>query len=47
MSSGKRATDEHRRIAESGTILRCLVGSEVHGISVRGHDDRDEGDVPF
>jgi hypothetical protein len=29
-------------IAERGTILRCLVGSGVHGTAVEGQDDRDE-----
>jgi len=40
--TGKHATDEHRSIAESGLIFRCLVGSGVHGISVAAQDDRDE-----
>jgi len=39
---GKHATDEKRRIALAGTILRCQVGSGVHGTSVSGTDDRDE-----
>lgn len=39
---GKHATDEKRRIALGGTILRCQVGSGVHGTSIKGHDDRDE-----
>ncbi len=39
---GKHATAEKRRIAEAGTILRCQVGSGVHGTSVSGTDDRDE-----
>lgn len=39
---GKHATEEKRSIAASGTILRCLVGSGVHGTAVSGHDDRDE-----
>lgn len=34
--------DEHRQTAERGTILRCLVGSGVHGLSVAAQDDRDE-----
>jgi hypothetical protein len=38
----KHATDEHRKIAEAGTILRCLVGSGVHGLSISDQDDRDE-----
>jgi hypothetical protein len=39
---GKHATEEKRRIAEAGTILRCQVGSGVHGTSISGTDDRDE-----
>lgn len=33
---------EHRALAEPNTILRCVVGSTVHGLSVKEHDDRDE-----
>jgi uncharacterized protein len=36
------STDEHRRVAEQGEILRVLVGSGVHGTAVDGQDDRDE-----
>ncbi len=36
------ASEEARRIAERGTVLRAQVGSGVHGTSVRGQDDRDE-----
>jgi hypothetical protein len=39
---GKHATEEKRSIALAGTILRCQVGSGVHGTSVGGQDDRDE-----
>jgi hypothetical protein len=39
---GKHATRENRRIADAGTILRCQVGSGVHGTSISGTDDRDE-----
>ena len=39
---GKHATEEKRRIAEAGLILRCQVGSGVHGTAVSGTDDRDE-----
>lgn len=42
MTVGKHATEEKRRIAESGLILRCLVGSGVHGLSIKSQDDRDE-----
>jgi predicted nucleotidyltransferase len=38
----KHAIEEHRKIAEQGTILRCLVGSGVHGLSISDQDDRDE-----
>lgn len=31
-----------RDVAEAGTILRCEVGSTVHGVNVAGTDDRDE-----
>ena len=33
---------EFARIAERGTILRCQVGSGLHGTAVDGQDDRDE-----
>ncbi len=36
------ASDEARRIAEDGMILRVQVGSGVHGTAVSGQDDRDE-----
>lgn len=36
------ASEEARKIAEDGMILRVQVGSGVHGTSVSGHDDRDE-----
>lgn len=42
MTVGKHATEEKRRIAGAGTILRCQVGSGVHGTSISGQDDRDE-----
>ena len=35
-------SEEARRIAEQGTILRVQVGSGVHGTSITGQDDRDE-----
>lgn len=41
-SGGKHACDEFRQIAEAGTILRCVVGSSVHGLSIAEQDDRDE-----
>ncbi|MGW4483283.1 nucleotidyltransferase domain-containing protein [Amycolatopsis sp. NPDC004368] len=33
---------EHVDLAERGTILRCQVGSAVHGTSLDGQGDRDE-----
>ena len=36
------ASEEARRIAEQGMILRVQVGSGVHGTSIAGQDDRDE-----
>lgn len=36
------ATEEYRRIASDGLILRVEVGSTAHGIAVAGTDDRDE-----
>ncbi len=36
------ASEQARRIAERGTVLRAQVGSGVHGTSVAGQDDRDE-----
>ena len=41
-SGGKHARDEYRRIAEAGTILRCRVGSTVHGLAIEGTDDEDQ-----
>jgi hypothetical protein len=38
----KHATPEFEEIAARSTILRCLVGSGVHGTAVEGQDDRDE-----
>lgn len=42
MTAGKHGSGEFRRIAWDGLILLTQVGSGVHGISVAGHDDRDE-----
>ncbi|GAA5113829.1 hypothetical protein GCM10023339_18660 [Alloalcanivorax gelatiniphagus] len=36
------ASEEARRVAEAGMILRVQVGSGVHGTSITGQDDRDE-----
>ncbi|PPK98354.1 putative nucleotidyltransferase [Kineococcus xinjiangensis] len=36
------ASEEARRIAEDGLVLRAQVGSGVHGTAVSGQDDRDE-----
>ncbi|SFW61375.1 nucleotidyltransferase domain-containing protein [Amycolatopsis australiensis] len=38
----KHDTPEFAAIAEGGTILRCQVGSGLHGTAVDGQDDRDE-----
>ncbi|MFD0775999.1 DNA polymerase beta superfamily protein, partial [Streptomonospora algeriensis] len=38
----KHSSTESARIAEQGTVLRCQVGSGVHGITVDDQDDRDE-----
>jgi hypothetical protein len=36
------ASEQARKIAEEGMILRVQVGSGVHGTSISGQDDRDE-----
>jgi hypothetical protein len=36
------ASEQARRIAEDGLILRTQVGSGVHGTAITGQDDRDE-----
>ncbi|RZQ61784.1 DNA polymerase beta superfamily protein [Amycolatopsis suaedae] len=38
----KHDSPEFRALAERGTILRCQVGSGLHGTAVKGQDDRDE-----
>jgi uncharacterized protein len=38
----RHASEEARRLAEQGLLLRTQVGSGVHGTSVTGQDDRDE-----
>jgi uncharacterized protein len=38
----RHASEEARKIAEEGMVLRVQVGSGVHGTSVSGQDDRDE-----
>ncbi|MGW5880094.1 nucleotidyltransferase domain-containing protein [Nocardiopsis terrae] len=38
----KHSTEEFARIAEQGTVLRCQVGSGVHGLGLDGRNDRDE-----
>ncbi|MGW4640877.1 nucleotidyltransferase domain-containing protein [Sphaerisporangium sp. NPDC004334] len=42
MSWTKHSTPEHEAIAGALTILRCQVGSGVHGTAIAGTDDRDE-----
>jgi hypothetical protein len=41
-SAARHASDEARQIAERGLILRTLIGSGVHGLSIAAQDDRDE-----
>ena len=41
-NSHERDLERARRIAEEGCILRAVVGSNVHGLSNPGTDDRDE-----
>jgi uncharacterized protein len=36
------ASEEARKIAEDGMILRVQVGSRVHGTAIAAQDDRDE-----
>jgi uncharacterized protein len=38
----RHSSEEFRQLAEKGTILRCQVGSGVHGTAITGQDDRDE-----
>ncbi|WP_028649522.1 DNA polymerase beta superfamily protein [Nocardiopsis sp. CNT312] len=38
----KHSSAEFARIAENGTVLRCRVGSSVHGLALEGRGDRDE-----
>lgn len=38
----KHSGEEFARIAEQGTVLRCQVGSGVHGLGLEGAADRDE-----
>jgi uncharacterized protein len=38
----KHCTPEYQAIADTLTILRCQVGSGVHGTAIAGTDDRDE-----
>lgn len=40
--SKERDGERARQIAEEGCVLRALVGSNVHGLSNPGTDDRDE-----
>ena len=40
--SKERDDERARQIAEEGCVLRALVGSNVHGLSNPGTDDRDE-----
>ncbi|GAB2527103.1 nucleotidyltransferase domain-containing protein [Nocardiopsis aegyptia] len=38
----KHSAPEFARIADQGTVLRCAVGSTVHGLQLDGQNDRDE-----
>ncbi|MBB6120105.1 DNA polymerase beta superfamily protein [Nocardiopsis algeriensis] len=38
----KHSTPEFAHIAAHGTVLRCQVGSGVHGLALPGQGDRDE-----
>lgn len=38
----KHSSEEFARIAARGTVLRCQVGSVVHGLNLEGQNDRDE-----
>lgn len=38
----KHDSPEFKALAEQGMILRCQVGSGLHGTAVAGQDDRDE-----
>lgn len=38
----KHSSEEFARIAAQGTVLRCQVGSVVHGLNLDGQNDRDE-----
>lgn len=40
--TGSSGGDQHRQMAEKHTILRVSAGSNLHGLSVPGTDDRDE-----
>jgi hypothetical protein len=42
MAIEKQMVSLSQEIAEQATILRCEVGSTVHGLGVAGTDDRDE-----
>lgn len=46
MNLGEKVTylpdSPSQRIADEGLILRCEVGSGVHGMAIEGTDDRDE-----
>lgn len=42
MAVEKQVAPLSQKVAEDNTILRCEVGSTVHGLGVAGTDDRDE-----
>lgn len=42
MALEKQVVPLRQEVAEAATIIRCEVGSTVHGLSVAGTDDKDE-----
>lgn len=42
MTTDERNSSISQLIAEPNTIVRCVVGSTVHGLAIEGTDDRDE-----
>jgi len=42
VTTNPHSNEEFARIVERGTILRCQVGSGLHGTAIDGQDDRDE-----
>lgn len=42
MFQGPHTSSEFKEMAETHTVLRCQVGSGLHGLAIEGTDDRDE-----